>query len=48
LAKNAKFISLAPVEVKILVCRGSAHKIEAKNGTILAKKPNLSAPKSEF
>jgi hypothetical protein len=42
--KNAKSFPLAPVEVEILISRGSAYKIAAKNGTILTKKPHLSAP----
>jgi len=41
--KKAKSISLAPVEVKTLLCRGSAQKVVAENGTMLAKMPNLSA-----
>lgn len=31
--KKAKHLSLAPIAVKILVYRGSAHKIEANSGT---------------
>ena len=30
--KEAKSLSLAPIEVKILVCRGSAHKILTDSG----------------
>jgi hypothetical protein len=33
--KKAKIFPLAPVVVKILLCRGSAQKIAADNGTIL-------------
>jgi hypothetical protein len=33
------------MEVKILVCWGSAHKIETDSGTMLPKMPNVSAPK---
>nr|WP_315255455.1 hypothetical protein [uncultured Flavobacterium sp.] len=33
--KKAKTFPLAPVVVKILLCRGSAQKIAADNGTIL-------------
>ena len=43
--KKAKSSHLAPIEVKILLCRGSAQKIATKSGTILAERPNLSAPK---
>jgi hypothetical protein len=43
--KKAKSFPLAPVEVEILISRGSAYKIETENGTIFPKKPNLSAPK---
>jgi len=31
--KKAKYQPLAPIEVEILVGRGSAHKIAAKSGT---------------
>jgi len=44
--KKAKSLLLAPVEVKILLCRGSAQKIATENGTILPKKPYLSASKN--
>jgi hypothetical protein len=33
LGEKAKYLSLAPIEVEILVCRGSAQKIEANSGT---------------
>jgi hypothetical protein len=46
MAKKAKSLSLAPVEVEILVCRRSAQKIVTENGTIFPKKLNLPAPKS--
>jgi len=36
-SKKSKSFSLAPIEAKILVNRGSVHKIEADSGTILAK-----------
>jgi hypothetical protein len=45
MAKKVKYLPLAPIEVEILVCRGSAHKIETDSGTILSKMPNASAPK---
>jgi hypothetical protein len=38
------FLPLAPIEVEILLCRGSAQKIETESGTMYPKKPNLSAP----
>ena len=41
--KKTKSQLLAPIAVKILVCRGSAHKIETESGTISPKMPNLSA-----
>jgi hypothetical protein len=43
--KKEKYLPLAPIEVEILVCRGSAQKIETDSGTILPKMPNASAPK---
>jgi hypothetical protein len=43
--KKAKYSLLAPIEVKILISWGSAYKIVTKSGTMLAEKPNLSAPK---
>jgi hypothetical protein len=36
-AKNAKYLPLAPIEAKILVSRGSAHKIEMDSGTNVDK-----------
>jgi hypothetical protein len=44
--KKAKSLPLAPIAVEILMCRGSAHKIETESGTIFPKIPNLSASKS--
>jgi hypothetical protein len=41
----AKYISLAPIAVKILISRGSAYKIVTNSGTGVLKKPNASAPK---
>jgi hypothetical protein len=35
---------LAPIEVKILLCRGSAQKIETDSGTSGLLKPKFSAP----
>ncbi|PJJ07076.1 hypothetical protein CLU83_0217 [Flavobacterium sp. 1] len=35
ISKKAKYLLLAPIAVKILVSRGSAHKIETESGTIL-------------
>jgi hypothetical protein len=46
--KKAKCFSLAPIEVKILVCRGSARKIATKSGTMLPKMPNFSAPENNY
>jgi hypothetical protein len=43
--KKAKSFPLAPIEVKILISRGSAYKIVTESGTIFPKTPNLSAPK---
>jgi hypothetical protein len=43
--KKAKSFLLAPIAVKILMTRGSGHKIVTESGTILAEKPNFSAPK---
>ena len=43
--KKVKYLPLAPIEAKILISRGSAHKIEADSGTMLTKKPDFSAPK---
>ena len=43
--KKAKFLPLAPIEVEILISRGSAYKIVTKSGTIYPKIRNLSAPK---
>jgi len=37
--------SLALIEAEILLCRGSAQKIEAESGTMPPEKPNLSAAK---
>ena len=48
LAKKVKYLPLAPIEAKILVCLvfwDEAHKIEADSGTMLTKKPDFSAPK---
>jgi hypothetical protein len=36
--KKAKYSLLAPIEVKILMSRGSAYKIVTESGTVLAKK----------
>ena len=47
-SKKAKCLSLAPIEVKILVSRVSAHKIVADSGTIFPKMPNLSALKNKI
>lgn len=44
--KKAECSPLAPVEVKILISWGSAYKIVTENGTMLIKKPDVSAPKS--
>jgi hypothetical protein len=44
--KNPKYLPLAPIVVKILLCRGSAQKIVTDSGTNAPKTPNLSAPKS--
>jgi hypothetical protein len=44
--KKAKYLPLAPIKAKILISRGSAYKIVAESGTILPKKPNVSAPKN--
>jgi hypothetical protein len=44
-AKKAKSFPLAPIEVKILLCRCSAQKIVTESGTIFPKKPSLSASK---
>jgi hypothetical protein len=41
--KKAKSCLLAPIEVEILMSRGSAYKIVTESGTMLAKKPNVSA-----
>jgi hypothetical protein len=35
--KKAESLLLAPIEAEILVSRGSAHKIKADSGTILAE-----------
>jgi hypothetical protein len=35
--KKAKSFSLAPIEVEILISRGSAYKIVAESGTIIPK-----------
>jgi hypothetical protein len=43
--RKLKHLPLAPIEVEILLCRGSAQKIETESGTIFPKMPNLSAPK---
>jgi hypothetical protein len=45
ISKKVKSLSLAPIEVEILISRGSAYKIETESGTVLAKMPNLSASK---
>jgi hypothetical protein len=42
--KKSKYLPLAPIEVEILISRGSAYKIVAESGTMYPKKPNLSAP----
>jgi hypothetical protein len=34
MAKKQKSLSLAPIEVEILMCRGSAHKIVTNSGTM--------------
>jgi len=44
--KKAIFIPLAPVEVEILLCWGSAQKIATEDGRIFQKIPNLSATKN--
>jgi hypothetical protein len=44
--KKAKSSHLAPIIVKILMARGSGHKIETESGTMLTENPNLSAPKN--
>ena len=46
--KKSKCFSLAPIEVEILVCRGSAYKIATKSGTIFPKTPNVSAPENNY
>jgi hypothetical protein len=38
IGKKAKYLSLAPIAVKILVSRGSAHKIATDGGTMPANK----------
>ena len=42
--KKAKSCLLAPIEVEILMSRGSAYKIVTESGTVFPKKPNVSAP----
>jgi hypothetical protein len=37
-SKKAKYFPLAPIEVEILLCRGSAQKIETYSGTNADKK----------
>jgi hypothetical protein len=41
--KKVIYLPSAPIVVEILLCRGSAQKIETDSGTIFPKKPNLSA-----
>jgi hypothetical protein len=42
--RRSKSLLLAPIEVKILVVRGSDYKIETDSGTNADKKAKISAP----
>jgi len=47
MAKKDKYCLLAPIEVEILsrlVFRDETREIETDSGTIIAKRPNISAP----
>jgi hypothetical protein len=45
IVKKTKYLSVALIEVEILISRGSAYKIETDSGRIFPKMSNLSAPK---
>ncbi|MDP5201445.1 hypothetical protein [Flavobacterium sp. DG2-3] len=45
---KTKTSKLAPIEVEILLCRGSAQKIETDSGTRLLLKTKISASKNQL